>query len=197
MRGDVLAIVGGTLFGISNTLQEVTVREGGLLEYLGCMTFFASIISFVQVAILERDAVVAFFSRPATDTCSAREGPILYVAFAVGCTINYAGIGAFLRISDAAFLNLSLLTGDAWAVAFSVFDEGIVPPAAFYVALLITIAGVFVYETAPSPVVDDDRGGGDGVVAGGEVQLAENAASVGGGRGGRGPDGPREGPVLA
>ena len=49
---------------------------------------------------------------------------------------------------------LSLLTGDAWAVAFSVFAEGIKPPPTFYVALAITLSGVIIYETAPSPVVD-------------------------------------------
>ena len=48
----------------------------------------------------------------------------------------------------------SLLTGDAWAVAFSVFEEGIKPVPLFYVALVITLSGVVIYETAPSPVVD-------------------------------------------
>lgn len=51
----------------------------------------------------------------------------------------------------------SLLTGDAWAVAFSVFAEGIKPPPAFYVALIITLSGVVIYETAPSPVVDSNE----------------------------------------
>ena len=46
-----------------------------------------------------------------------------------------------------------MLTGDAWAVVFSL-GEGIVPPPSFYVALIITISGVIMYETAPSPVVD-------------------------------------------
>ena len=48
----------------------------------------------------------------------------------------------------------SLLTGDAWCVAFSVFAEGIKPPLSFYLALVITVSGVVVYELAPSPVVD-------------------------------------------
>ena len=52
---------------------------------------------------------------------------------------------------------LSLLTGDAWAVAFSVFAEGIKPPPTFYVALAITLSGVIIYETAPSPVVDTQQ----------------------------------------
>jgi len=168
MRGDILAIIGGTLFGISNTLQEVTVRDSTLTEYLGCMTFFASIISILQVIILERDEVMTFFRQSASDTCSISEGPILFFAFAIGGMVNYTGIGAFLQISDAAFLNLSLLTGDAWAVAFSVLGEGIVPPASFYIALAITVCGVLIYETAPSPVVVIQK---DSVA--GEIQLTE------------------------
>ncbi|KAL7533623.1 hypothetical protein ACHAWF_004564 [Thalassiosira exigua] len=163
MRGDFLAIMGGLLFGLDNTLQEVTVRESSLLEYLGCMTFFASIISSVQTLILERDQVMAFFNQSG-ETCPVGEGLALYISFAIGGTITYIGIGAFLQISDAAFLNLSLLTADAWTVAFSVFEEGIIPSASFYVALLITVSGVFIYETAPTPVVEDDVG---------EIQLPE------------------------
>lgn len=39
-------------------------------------------------------------------------------------------------------------------MAFSVFEEGIKPVPLFYVALVITLSGVVIYETAPSPVVD-------------------------------------------
>ena len=61
-----------------------------------------------------------------------------------------------------------MLTGDAWAVVFSL-GEGIVPPPSFYVALIITISGVILYETAPSPVVDCDE---EEIV--GNIQLTEN-----------------------
>ena len=156
--GDFLAITGGLLFGIGNTLQEVTVRDTTLTEYMTCMALFASIISFLQAFIWERDEIKAFFTQSADiDTCSPHEGPVLFVAFMVAGCIQYIGIAAYLQISDAAFFNLSLLTGDAWAVAFSVFGEGIIPPPLFYVALSITVSGVFIYETAPSPVANTEQ----------------------------------------
>lgn len=34
------------------------------------------------------------------------------------------------------------------------FEEGIKPVPLFYVALVVTLSGVVIYETAPSPVVD-------------------------------------------
>jgi len=173
MLGDTLAIIGGILFGIDNTLQEVAVRDwGSQLEYLGCMTFFATIISFVQALILERSEILDFFRQSDSDTCPQNVGLLLLFAYSVGGMLNYLGISAFLRISDAAFLNLSFLTGDAWAVLYSVYAEHIYPPGTFYVALAITVTGVFIYETAPSPVVDnkaEERHDGFG-----EIQMVEN-----------------------
>lgn len=62
----------------------------------------------------------------------------------------------------------SLLTGDAWAVIFSVFAEGIKPPPIFYIALAITLSGVIIYETAPSPVINTQQ---EDI---GDLQLTEN-----------------------
>ena len=106
LAGDFLAIIGGTLFGISNTLQEVTVKDGALVEYLGCFTFFASIIAVIQTILSESQEVAQFFSQPATETCSDKEGELLLFFFAIGGMITYIGNGAFLQISDAAFFNL-------------------------------------------------------------------------------------------
>jgi len=118
IAGDILAILGGILFGVSNTLQEVIVKDGTLLEYFGCFSFFASIITFFQAMILEQDEIMTFFTQSSSETCSAQEGKNLFFLFAVTGVMMYMGIAAFLQISDAAFFNLSLLTGDAWAVVF-------------------------------------------------------------------------------
>lgn len=175
--GDTLAIIGGILFGIDNTLQEVAVRDwGSQLEYLGCMPFFATIISFLQMLILEREQILDFFqqSSESDDTCPQYVSLLLLLAFSVGVMLNYLGISAFLRISDAAFLNLSLLTGDAWAVLYSVYAEHIYPPGTFYVALIITVIGVLIYETAPSPVHDKVEESSEIL---GDIQLVENSST--------------------
>ena len=106
VAGDILAILGGVLFGISNTLQEVTVKDGTLLEYMGCFAFFASFITFFQAMILEQDDIMAFFTQESTETCSAREGKFLFVLFSFSGVLMYFGIAAFLQISDACFFNL-------------------------------------------------------------------------------------------
>jgi solute carrier family 35 protein F1/2 len=174
MLGDTLAIIGGLLFGLDNTLQEVAVRDWGTqLEYLGCMTFFATIISFMQAVISERDEILAFFQQSDTEACPENVNLLLLFTFSVVGMLNYLGVSSFLRISDSAFLNLSLLTGDAWAVLWSIYMENIYPPGSFYVALVITVAGVFIYETAPSPVADSKEEEGSEIIVG-EIQLVEN-----------------------
>ncbi len=106
IAGDFLAIIGGILFGIASTLQEVIVKDGDLVEYLGCFTFFASIIAFGQAVLTERQEIVEFFSPPATASCSEIEGGQLFMLFAIGSMVRYVANGAFLQLSDAAFFNL-------------------------------------------------------------------------------------------
>jgi solute carrier family 35 protein F1/2 len=156
IAGDILAISGGILYGIANTLQEVAVKETTVVEYLGCSCFFASIVTFSQAMLTEREEIMAFFGQ-STDTCAAGEGENLLFLYAIAGILKYIGVGYFLQISDATFFNLSLMTGDAWAVAFSVFAEGIKPPPTFYIALVLTMSGVIIYETAPSPVVNTNK----------------------------------------
>jgi solute carrier family 35 protein F1/2 len=158
-KGDVMAGFGGILFGASSVVGEVAVRDlGGPNEYVGMLGFFAAIICFVQTILIERDDVATFFGRDAApdDPCSESTSRVLLVAFVIINVINYLGRVWFLQVSEAAFLNLSLLTGDMWSVLFSVFAEHIAPHVFFYVALTITLSGVFVYEMSPSPIHEHD-----------------------------------------
>jgi len=80
----------------------------------------------------------------------------LLMAYAFTCSLSYVGASRFLMISEAAFLNLSFLTGDFWSLAFSVVAERIVPSPLFFVALTLTISGVVIYEMGPSTIVEED-----------------------------------------
>ena len=100
MRGDILAITGGLLFGISNTLQEVAVRDASPTEYLACMALFASVISGIQVLLLEREAIAAFFGQSAIDTCSEGQGLSLLVVFALSGMVNCVGEQAHVGFEE-------------------------------------------------------------------------------------------------
>lgn len=163
LRGDILGIIGGLLYGLNDVLTERAVKHSGSVdEYLGFIGFFGLLICLVQSILLERDAIVDFFTQDyATEmeneaddaTCSRSKGIGLLLAFAILSYLSYNGMSQFLIVSEATLLNLSLLTGDLWAVIFSVVAENITPPPLFWFALILVICGVILYESAPSPLL--------------------------------------------
>ena len=179
--GDVCAIVGGILYGLNDVLTELTVsKAGATTEYLGMLGACGFAIAFSQSLLLERADISAFFSSDAAE-CSQQSGFLLLSAF-VGVTMcSYVGASYFLILSEAAFFNLSLLTGDLWSVIFSIVAERIVPKPLFFAALAAVLSGVVVYEMAPSPALEkenghnqsepiEDRQGNDGI-----LRLATNS----------------------
>lgn len=158
LLGDVLAITGGFLYGLNDVIAEATVRRNGdTVEYLAMMGLFAFSISFVQAAILEKDDILGFFqSSNDQDSCGAGKRWGLLSIFTGVTVLSYMGASRFLMISEAAFFNLSLLTGDLWSVLFSVVAEKIVPPGLYFLALFFVLGGVITYEMAPHPVVETE-----------------------------------------
>ena len=154
-QGDTLAVLGGFLMGATNTYGEHAVKKlGGPYEYIGMMSFFAMLICIVQTLLIERDDIAAFTRTDVLhgdDACSLSTARLLLVAFTGATVTTYLGTVRFLQVSDAAFFNLSLLTGDLWSVIFSIVEEGIVPGSLFFVALVFIVSGVIVYEMTEEP----------------------------------------------
>ena len=157
MLGDFLAASGGILFGVNNCLSEHAVRNlGGPNELNGVLGFFAGIISLTHAFIFERNEIADFVGEgDHSQTCSEGFARWILVGFIASNVCGYLGTARFLQISEATFLNLSLLSGDLWSVIFSVFAEGIKPHPFFFVALTFTMSGVIIYEMAPTPVLED------------------------------------------
>lgn len=155
VRGDLLAICGGILFGVNKVLGEVSVRNfGGPYEYLGYIGMFGAIISGLHSAVFERQASGQTYFRGGA-TCARGQVWGLVIAFVISGFFSYTGSAQFLLVSEATFLNLSLLTADAWSLGFSILAERIIPDPLFYLALCFTLSGVIIYEMAPSPILED------------------------------------------
>jgi solute carrier family 35, member F1/2 len=151
LLGDAFAIIGGILYGINDVFAERCVREwGGVHEYLGMMGLYGCTLSSIQALILERKAIQAFFHGGA---CEFKVSLLLLVTY-VGCqVVRKEALSRFLLISEAAFLNLSMLTSDLYTTLFSIFAQNILPRNFYFVGLSLVLSGIFVYELAPSPVV--------------------------------------------
>lgn len=150
IRGDILATLGAILYGLNDVLTERIVKiNGGVNEYLGVLGLFGSFICLIQSIITERDNISDFYhARDGNEACTPMEVGFLLGACVSFGVVSYVGMSMFLQKSEAALLNLSLLTGDLWAALFVLFVEHIIPAPHFWISLALVISGVFLYETA-------------------------------------------------
>ena len=154
LLGDTLAIAGSVIYGANNVINEKFSRYGGgPLEYLACLGFCGTFMASIQTLIFDRQHVSNLLS--GDQTCSTSMGLSLVITFAFTKSLLYCGSSLFLVHSEAALLNISLLTSDLWSVGFAWAFEGLMPSPFFLAALSLIFGGVCIYEIAPSPIVDD------------------------------------------
>lgn len=154
LLGDFIAGIGIFFYGANNVIKESFVRgSGGPLEYLGCVGLLSAMWSISHAALFERQDIAKFFN--GGGHCPVAVSGILMFLFAKSKGLKFFCGAHFLTISESALLNLSILTSDFWAVAFSIFAQHIFPSPIFWVAVTFTISGVIIYEIAPSPIVPE------------------------------------------
>ena len=168
--GDLLCVGGALLYAVSNVAQESLVKRFDASEFLGFLGAFGTLISGVQVAVLERDELARVGGSGA-----ATAGQVAgYIAGFVACLFcMYSLTALFLRESDAAFFNLSLLTSDIWAALASAFVFGRPPHWPYWCAFVVIVAGLVVYNREPRPtnalMLEGGHGGGGGGGGGGDA----------------------------
>lgn len=109
IRGDLLAAIGGIMYGVNDAVAELLVKKYDPHEYIGFTVFFGFFFSVVQAFIVERDQIADFLN----GSSSCHEFTIFgfLTLFLLANYISFTGISRFLMVSEAALLNLSLLTG--------------------------------------------------------------------------------------
>jgi solute carrier family 35 protein F1/2 len=55
--GDMLVLIGCLFYAISNTAQEYLVKKFDMIEFLAMLGSTGFVVSVIQAAILERDAI--------------------------------------------------------------------------------------------------------------------------------------------
>ena len=150
VMGDLLSCVGAVLFGINDVLAEYSVhRFGGTTEYLGMIGFFGIFFSAFQMVISERQIISDMLNGMVG--CGGNILSGLLVAYVVGQFSRQTGLASFLTMSDAALLQLSLLTCDLYTALFSIIYQKILPRPSSWIAMAIVISGIIVYETSAPP----------------------------------------------
>ncbi|KAL3822121.1 hypothetical protein ACHAXA_011899 [Cyclostephanos tholiformis] len=151
VKGDVFAIIGAILLGLDDVLSEIIVNDyGGVNEMLFMKGLFGSSISILQLAIFERDNVRELFGREG-GKCEFDWKMVLFTSHFATRAMGVAGEMQFLSMSEAALLNILLLSSDLFAAIFDVMFNGIRLSRYFYVAFACIVIGIVLYEAGPSP----------------------------------------------
>jgi solute carrier family 35 protein F1/2 len=143
LYGDMLCLVGTSMYGASNVIQEKVVKHRDREEYLGLLGVFGAIIGSIQIGVTEAGTL---------DRAHWDVKNVAFIAGFLACiNIMYTRASEYLKNNDAAYLNLSLLTSDVYAVIFSFFVYGYIVHWLYFVAFGLTCMGLFIYSRAPSP----------------------------------------------
>jgi solute carrier family 35 protein F1/2 len=181
--GDILVILGASLYAGCNVLQEHLLGDVEPSELLCMLGIFGLILSFCQsVLTLEVHSVL----HRTADTWHVSEilGP--WLAFGISMFTFYSLVPFELQWGGAAILNLSLLSSDVWSgLARLIFFGGFSTWSAisFLVAFMFVAAGIAVYSYAGEAkrnTGDGGSGGFDGFDFIGDGRL--RTGGVGGGK---------------
>lgn len=177
LLGDILALIGGVLFGMIDVLIEKVVKEDvSVDEYLGATGFFGFFFAAIQAFILETKELNKFFAPNSDDAMNAQEvyetyddpfaapracprnnAVILLIAYVLCAYLFQSCMGRFLAVSESALFTLSILTADLWGVIFTVVTQHVPPPLLFYLAFILVLIGVIIYEMVPSPLEEEGK----------------------------------------
>ena len=142
LKGDLFALLGATCYGLTNTFEEWLVSKRPMYEVLSFLGLFGMIINGVQAAIFDRQSF-----REAT--WNGAVGGYL-AGFTVALWLFYSVVPLLLRIASAAFLNISLLTGNFWGTIIGIHVFGYAVHYLYPVAFVCIILGLVVYFLASS-----------------------------------------------
>lgn len=143
LLGDVLVLVGATLYAVSNTGQEHMVSYRPRAEFMGMIGVFGTVFGGIQCVALERDAIAAIsWSGMVT---------LLLAIFGIFQLAQYLLTPTMMRVAGAAFFNLSLLTSDTFSFIISVILFGRALTVQYGISALLIVIGIIVYQLAPEP----------------------------------------------
>ncbi|KAH8886499.1 DUF914-domain-containing protein [Thozetella sp. PMI_491] len=149
LKGDLFALAGATLYGLSNVFEEWFVSKRPMYEVLGMMGLFGIIINGITTAI---------FDRSQFDGATWNNDTISWI---IGYTIVlftfYTLAPLILRMGSAAFFDISLLTANFWGVIIGIHVFGYTIHYLYPIAFVLIILGLMVYFLAGSILGDSKK----------------------------------------
>uniref|UniRef100_A0A3Q2CPD1 Info solute carrier family 35 member F2, like n=1 Tax=Cyprinodon variegatus TaxID=28743 RepID=A0A3Q2CPD1_CYPVA len=148
LLGDGLVLLSAALYAVSNVSQEYTVKNLSRVEFLGMIGLFGTIISTVQMVILERNEIPGII-------WSWQVG-LLFSAYALCMYALYSFMPIVMKLSSATSVNLSLLTADLFSLFFGIFLFQYNFSGLYLVSLVVILVGFITFNAVPTPTVSTD-----------------------------------------
>lgn len=149
LKGDLFALLGATLYGVSNVFEEWFVSKRPVYEVLSFLGVFGVCINGVQAGIFDRHAFEGA-------TWDGRVAGWL-VGYTLCLCLFYSMVPLVLRMGSAAVFDVNLLTANFWGVIIGTRVFGYVVHWMYPIAFVLIICGLVVYFLAGSILGDSKK----------------------------------------
>ncbi|XP_058685522.1 solute carrier family 35 member F2 [Poecile atricapillus] len=140
--GDVLVLLGASLYAISNVCEEYIVKNLSRVEFLGMVGLFGTIISGLQLAIVEHRELMRIQWN--------WKVALLFTAFALCMFGLYSFMPVVIKVTSATSVNLGILTSDLYSLFFGLFLFLYKFSALYILSFVVIIVGFVMYCSTPT-----------------------------------------------
>jgi solute carrier family 35 protein F1/2 len=138
VKGDLFMLLGATLYGVSNGLEEFLVRGRPLYEVVGQLGFWGFIVNGILVGGYEHATVYEA-------VWSGRNVGFL-IGYVSAMLILYTLAPILFRFASSPFYNLSLMTSDFYSLLIGLSLFGYKPYYLYFIAYPMVVVGLIVYN---------------------------------------------------
>ncbi|XP_060942197.1 solute carrier family 35 member F2-like [Limanda limanda] len=142
MLGDGLVLVSAVLYAVSNVCQEHTVKNHSRIEFLGMMGLFGTLISGIQLVVLEIPAVGAI-------KWDLRIS-VLFAVYALCMYALYSFMPVVVKMTSATAVNLSLLTADLFSLFCGLFLFHYKFSLLYIISFVVITVGFIMFNAIPT-----------------------------------------------
>ena len=140
--GDILVLLGASLYAVSNVCEEYIVKKLSRKEFLGMVGLFGTIISCIQLLIVEYKDIASIH----WDWKIA----LLFVAFAFCMFCLYSFMPLVIKVTSATSVNLGILTADLYSLFFGLFLFGYTFSGLYILSFTVIMVGFILYCSTPT-----------------------------------------------
>ncbi|NXB93951.1 S35F2 protein, partial [Vidua chalybeata] len=140
--GDVLVLLAASLYAISNVSEEYIVKNLSRVEFLGMVGLFGTIISGLQLAIVEHKEIMKIQWN--------WKIALLFTAFALCMFGLYSFMPVVIKVTSATSVNLAILTSDLYSFFLGLFLFLHKFSGLYIVSFVIIMVGFTLYCSTPT-----------------------------------------------